>query len=421
MLKQFTLLFIVPNLAFRTPNGHQFVFIFTYFAATANQYVLTMTTIVKTATFAFLVLSQLAAMPQVTLTIPKLPANTPKGSEVFLAGSINGWQPNIEHYKFTPNEFGVLSLKIDSVPSEFEYKICRGNWTSVEVDSTGRDITNRIYVDSLGKNITVGIKGWRDRFPDKAKVSTASKNVNFLPTSIEIPQFGKRRTVRVYFPQNYASSQGFPVIYMFDGQNLFDNSTAFAGEWGVDEILDSLNYSKGFSAIVVGIYHGENDRINEQTPWSNLEKKGGDGAKMAQFIVKNLKPYIDKHYRTLPDRENTIIAGSSLGGLMSLYMALEYPEVFGKAMVFSPSLWWSEKSFEQISKFKKRKFQKLYLYAGEKESESMIPNIEKAKGLLKTAGYAENELILNTNPLGKHNEEWWGIEFYNAIKWMYGF
>lgn len=392
---------------------------FTYFVAIEFELALKMNALLNLFFTNALVLLYSLSAGQVTLVITSLPENTPRNSEIYLAGSINKWQPNDGAYKFNPDGQGQWTLKLDSVPKNFEYKLCRGSWSSVEVDSTGRDVANRSYSDSLGTTIFLIISGWRDRFPEKAKVSTASKNVSFLPTSIEIPQLGKKRTVRVYFPPNYASRQGFPVIYMFDGQNLFDNSTSFSGEWGVDETLDSINYSKGFSCIVVGIYHGEADRIKEQTPWPNAEKEGGEGAKMAQFIVKTLKPYIDKHYRTWPDRDNTIIAGSSLGGLMSLYMALEYPEVFGKAMVFSPSLWWSDKSFEQIGKFKKRRFQKLYLYAGEKESETMLPNAEKALEQLKTAGFAENELILEVNPNGQHNEKHWGLGFYNAIKWLF--
>ncbi len=140
----------------------------------------------------------------------------------------------------------------------------------------------------------------------------------------------------MYFPPNYSSGKRFPVIYMHDGQNLFDSASSFSGEWKVDEILDSLYKYHNFSCIVVGIYNGENQRSNELSPWHNDSLNvGGDGDKYAKFIVKTLKPFIDSHYRTLIDRENTVIMGSSMGGLMSLYLALQYPEVFGKAAIFS--------------------------------------------------------------------------------------
>ncbi len=207
---------------------------------------------------------------------------------------------------------------------------------------------------------------------------------------------------------------------MLDGQNVFDASTSFAGEWRVDETLDSLGRTRAFGAIVVAIYHGDNERLNEYTPWPNNNKEGGDGAKFASFIVKDLKPYIDKYYRTIPDSDNTMIMGSSLGGLMALYMAMEYPEVFGKVGVFSPSLWWSEKSFEQMSKFKKRRFQKIYMLAGEKESEDMVSDVKRAKRILKDAGYDEYELNVKISPDGRHSEWFWAREFPNAVKWLFG-
>lgn len=360
-----------------------------------------------------------SSIAQVTFTLI-LPENTPRGSSFYLAGSLNHWVPGDSKFEFKPDHQGVLALSIDSIPKAFEYKICRGSWNNVEVDSLGRDVPNRIYIDSLGNEVRIFVKAWRDRFSAKQITSTASSNVHFLPTSIEIPQLKRRRTVRVYFPPSYASSQGFPVIYMFDGQNLFDNATAFSGEWGVDETLDSLYRTRALACIVVAIYHGDAERLNELTPWPDLQKRGGDGVKFARFIVQDLKPYIDKHYRTLPDRDNTIIMGSSLGGLMSLYMALEYPDVFGKAGVLSPSLWWSEKLFEQMQKFKKRRFQKIYISAGEQEGERMVPDMKRAQQLLKDVGFGENELMFKIDPEGRHNEQFWSGEFVEAMKWFFG-
>ena len=149
-------------------------------------------------------------------------------------------------------------------------------------------------------------------------------------------------------------------------------------------------------------------------------KEGGDGEKFAKFIVKDLKPYIDSHYRTWPDRDNTMIMGSSLGGLMSLYMALEYPEVFGKAGILSPSLWWSEEAFKQIDKFKKKRFQQFYISVGEQEGNKTVRNVEKVNKLLKEKGYSENELIANIDPEGKHSETFWSSEFEKAVKWIFG-
>ena len=356
---------------------------------------------------------------QVTFVLKSIPDDTPRDSKFYLTGTINDWQPNLTQYQFTEDNLGSLSLTIKDVPDTLEYKICRGDWTSVEVDSAGKNLENRIYVDSIGTVVVLNVPNWRDRVNPKHLVSTASKNVFFTPTSIEIPQLDRRRTVRVYFPPNYSSRQGFPVVYFLDGQNVFDKSTAIADEWQVDEAMDSLFQKRGLGCIVIAIYHGEEQRLNEYTPWPNDAKEGGDGEKFAKFIVKDLKPYIDKYYRTISDRNNTIIVGSSLGGLMALYAALEYPKVFGKAAVFSPTLSWSSEIFDKVEKFKKRNFQQIYLYAGEQEKPPMVRDVKKVRRLLKDAGFSENELMLNLEPYGRNSEFYWGNEYPEAIRWFF--
>ncbi len=362
------------------------------------------------------------AFPQVTFIIESVPEDTPKGSSFFMAGTHNLWMPNDPDFQFKTDNLGRLSLTLYELPDTMEYKICRGTRNSVEVDSTGADILPRVYADSLGRTVVLFVSNWRDRMLPKQLVSTASSNVFFTPTSIDIPQLGRRRTIRVYFPPNYSSRQGFPVIYMLDGQNAFDRSTAFANEWRIDETLDSLYQTRKFSAIVVAIYHGDEERLNEYTPWPNLEKEGGDGVKMSKFIVKTLKPYIDKYYRTLPDADNTMIMGSGLGGLMALYTALENPRVFSKVGLFSPSLDWSDELFKRLEKHKKKDYQKVYLMCGEQEGNDMITNIEEVNRLLLEVGFSEEEeLLLNIDPKGRHSEWFWGGQFPHALKWLFGF
>lgn len=254
-------------------------------------------------------------------------------------------------------------------------------------------------------------------------VSTATKSVRFLPTIFEIPQLNRKRTIRLYLPPNYSTGGLFPVIYMHDGQNLFDNATSFAGEWKVDEILDSLYTYRGFSAIVVAIYNDEKERINEYSPWKNDSLGiGGDGEKYVKFIVNTLKPFIDRHYRTLSGRENTAIMGSSMGGLISLYAALEYPDVFGKAAIFSPSLWFSPKMNIYLQKYKRKKVQQLYFLAGEKEGVGMVEDLNRTLELLKNAGF-DDEYYVKTKiaPDGRHAEWFWSREFGEAIRYLYKF
>lgn len=357
------------------------------------------------------------------IVLDSLPSNTPKNDTIYLASSINGWDTHSSNFVFKPYNSAKFILNLPDGVDSFEYKICRGSWLNVEVNANGADIPNRYFVKTENDTAFINICAWRDLVPKKQMASTATKSVRFLPTIFEIPQLNRKRTIRLYLPPNYSTGGLFPVIYMHDGQNLFDNATSFAGEWKVDEILDSLYTYRGFSAIVVAIYNDEKERINEYSPWKNDSLGiGGDGEKYVKFIVNTLKPFIDRHYRTLSGRENTAIMGSSMGGLISLYAALEYPDVFGKAAIFSPSLWFSPKMNIYLQKYKRKKVQQLYFLAGEKEGVGMVEDLNRTLELLKNAGF-DDEYYVKTKiaPDGRHAEWFWSREFGEAIRYLYKF
>lgn len=357
------------------------------------------------------------------IVLDSLPSNTPKNDTIYLASSINGWDTHSSKFVFRPGNSGKYILNLPNGVDSFEYKICRGSWLNVEVNANGTDIPNRYFVKANNDSVFISIKAWRDLVPKKQMTSTATKSVRFLPTIFEIPQLNRKRTIRLYLPPNYSTGGLFPVIYMHDGQNLFDNATSFAGEWKVDEILDSLYTYRGFSAIVVAIYNDDKERINEYSPWKNDSLGiGGDGGKYVKFIVNTLKPFIDRHYRTLSSRENTAIMGSSMGGLISLYAALEYPDVFGKAAIFSPSLWFSPKMNIYLQKYKRKKVQHLYFLAGEKEGDSMVNDLNTTLELLKKAGF-DDEYYIKTKivPDGRHAEWFWSREFGDAVRYLFKF
>lgn len=248
------------------------------------------------------------------------------------------------------------------------------------------------------------------------KRNTGGKNVQIVDTAFYIPQLNRYRRISIYLPPTYTTSgKKYPVIYMQDGQNLFDAKTSFAGEWGVNEALDTLGKSVGES-IVVAIDHGGEKRINEYAPY-DMEKYGkGEGNDYADFIVKNLRPYINKHYRTKKCRRHTFIAGSSMGGLISFYALLKYPKVFGGAGVFSPSFWIAPQlKKEVISKGKKLKG-KIYLYAGKLESEETVPHLLEMFNNLHQHSKAKITTVIRAE--GKHNEASWQQEFPIFYKWL---
>ncbi len=166
-----------------------------------------------------------------------------------------------------------------------------------------------------------------------------------------MPSLERTRTLRIYLPPSYVTSdRRYPVIYMHDGQNLFDAASSFAGEWGVDETLDALARTHRFEAIVVGIDNGGDKRMNELNAWPHREFGAAEGAQYLAFVVDVVKPHIDQHYRTEPDRGSTAIIGSSMGGLASHYAIQARPDVFGMAGVLSPSYWVARPIFDKASR-----------------------------------------------------------------------
>jgi predicted alpha/beta superfamily hydrolase len=248
---------------------------------------------------------------------------------------------------------------------------------------------------------------------DNSKQSTASKQVSTF--TIDAPQLHTSKKIWMYLPKNYATStKKYPVIYMHDAQNLFDTKTAYAGEWNVDEKLDSLNAQ----VIVVGIEHGNEKRMDELTPFKNEKYGGGKADDYLNFLVNTLKPEIDKKYRTKSNAKNTVIMGSSLGGLTSFYAILKYPNVFGKAGVFSPSFWFSKEIYTLAENTKKLD-SKIYLLCGDNESEDMVKDLNKMDDIISKKRcdcmkLTKKRIIKG----GQHNEKLWRDGFVKAYLWL---
>lgn len=183
---------------------------------------------------------------------------------------------------------------------------------------------------------------------DHQKRHTLTGDVR-LHSSFHSRFLAQNRDVIVYLPPGYKRSKTkrYPVLYMHDGQNLFDGATSFipGKEWQVDETAQRLIKSQVIEPlIIVGIYNTGLDRVDEYTPTRDEGRKmGGKADLYAKMIIEELKPFIDSQYRTLSDSKHTGLAGSSLGGLVTLYIGLKYPSVFSKLAVLSPSAWWDNR------------------------------------------------------------------------------
>ena len=373
-----------------------------------------------------LITLSVASQQKIRIEIISLPANDPANSSIFIAGSFNSWNPQNKDFQFQKNEKGYffdLSLNAGS----YEYKITRGGWDKVECSKEGKDLGNRTLKVEANANIEISVEGWKDLFASSSqpRKSTANRNVRIIDTAFFIPQLNRTRRVWVYLPQTYNSStKKYPVLYMHDGQNVFDDATSFSGEWGVDEAIDTLGL-KYKECIVVGIDNGGDKRLNEYCPYdfslsgiaANNKTNVGEGRKYVEFLVKTLKPFIDKKYRTLKDSKNTFTAGSSMGGLISMYAVLEYPKVFGGAGVFSPAFWVGPKIFDDIKAKGKKVKAKIYFYAGDAEGETMVPMTIRAFNEMHRVSKSKMAEVIRAG--GKHNEPRWRIEFPLFYGWLF--
>ena len=242
----------------------------------------------------------------------------------------------------------------------------------------------------------------------------AQKNVSTF--EIAAPQLQATKKIWLYLPENYTTStKKYPVLYLHDAQNLFDANTSYAGEWRIDETLDSLKAE----IIVVGIVHGNEKRIDELTPFKNEAYGGGGAGAYLDFIVTTLKPHIDSTFRSKTGKYHTAIGGSSLGGLVSYYAALHYPKVFGKAMVFSPSFWFSPEVYELTEKTRSIKT-KFYFMCGDNESETMVNEMDKMVDLVNEKRCSCEHLTKKVVVAGgKHNEKLWASAFVKAYLWLF--
>lgn len=357
---------------------------------------------------------------KVTFIIKSLP-DSHQNSDIFITGNFNNWQPN-ECLIKSGNEITLDNIK----EGVLEYKFTRGDWHTLECTKTGVLGPPRQVDINKDTTIHITIAGWRDDFPS----STASPQVHLLDSSFYIPQLDTHRSIWIYLPEDYhRNEQRYPVLYMHDGQHLFDEATSQGRigplEWRVDETIDAHKYS----AIVVAVAHADDKTVRQNeyffSPNSNFPSP--KGSQYLDFIVNTLKPYIDKKYRTLSDKEHTAMAGSSVAGLLTLYAGLHYPRIFGSLGIFSPSIWLDEGQVQKtIMKMENNAdilTQKYYFYGGGNENRKkpggstvkMSKDVLFISDLLKNKSHPEIEVSIYAQ--GKHGAWYWSKAFPAFYDW----
>ncbi len=338
---------------------------------------------------------------------------------VYLTGSFNQWLPDKEEFKLSKIEEGKYLFKVpDTVklPETFEYKYTKGGWNQVELDEFGMPTPNRIAKTRMGV-LKDFVPHWR---MDGENLSeNLMPEIRLVSDAFEIPQLERKRAVYILLPHNYEKTdKRYPVIYLQDAQNLFNEDAEFKN-WGIDKQLAVLASRGSGDVIIVAIAHGGEQRYQEYSPYNNPKMGKGQGRKYAQFLAKTLKPYIDANFRTKPEREFTGIGGSSLGGLISIYAGLMFPETFSKLMIFSPALWVSPNIYFDAIDFISHLPNKIYIYAGGEEGSTMLPNVEKLRQTFQRQGIRKTEINVSFDPEGTHTEEQWGKEFPKAVEWLF--
>lgn len=339
---------------------------------------------------------------------------------VYISGNFNQWKTQDFKYRMEQVGSGLYHYKFASdfeYPDELLYKFTRGDWSEVEIDKYGNRTENRSCKQH---------NGVRKEHVDKWRRNWLPFKPDFLPTvhliseKFEIPQLNKKRKVWALLPHDYEeSSEHYPVMYLQDAQNLFNEQAQF-GNWEIDKKLAVMAEYKIGKIIVIAIEHADKERINEYNV-GNTVLGAGQGKKYIRFLTDTLKPFIDSQFRTKPEREFTGIGGSSMGGLVSIFSGIMYPEVFGKLMIFSPSLWVVPKIKLSFLDMEEPKNTRIYLYAGGDESETMIDHVKKFKNrLLKRETLKDTMKVhLSINEQGKHSEIYWSDEFPKAIEWLF--
>lgn len=357
-------------------------------------------------------------MPQRTLRIIN---DSNDDRPIYVAGTFNNWTTGEEAYRLQPSAIAgqyEITLDLADTPAKVEYKYNRGGWESVELGRYGESALNHTRFVEADWSVPDRVTNWassglhyREELLPKIVV---------LNEAFEIPELIRTRRVAALLPHDYyETDKHYPVLYLQDGQNLYEDFAAY-GSWGVDKQLASMAGRGMGDFIVVAIDHADDKRISEFTPTFKNRLGRGEGRQYIRFLAETLKPYIDGKFRTRPEAEHTGIGGSSLGGLISIYAGIIYPQVYDRLLIFSPSLWVTPSIPFRVMKLTHKFRGRIYLYGGEAESETMVPNMLRFKEELQrqTQG-ADVKFRVEVDPMGQHNEARWGKEFPKAVEWLF--
>lgn len=370
---------------------------------------------------------------QKVLVVVHVPTDIPATESVYLAGSLPGagdWKA--DGMKLSRQADGAWTGDIElDTGQTLKFKFTRGSWETVEKNADGSERANRsVTINASTRQIEVTIEKWATGGVQKTSTVVGTLKLHTLePTTLKLP-----RTIRVWLPSGSDTPPVDPavryrVLYLQDGQNCFDRATsAFGQEWEVDETLTKLIADKAIPPlIVVGVDNGQTDRIKEYTYPIDLRRGGGQAEIYAKFLLGEVKPFIDKTYRTHTDQAHTFIGGSSLGGLFSLEIARRHPHTFGGVLAMSPSLWWSNRQLIHDIEIDASGFAQTRVWidigtaetsTGDGATEQMKRFVDDARRLAAILDHQRVEHRLLIEDSAEHNEPAWARRFPRAIFYL---
>jgi len=329
------------------------------------------------------------------------------------AAALGAWRP--DGLALARGKDGVFRATV-ALPrgATVQYKVTRGTWQTVERDVHGTDIANRTVVVEGADSVEINVERWAE------PRSTRGGRIREHRVA--------GRAVYVYVPPDYGKNarQRYPVLYMHDGQNLFDAATAAFGiEWRVDDTANRLIRAGRIEPLIVVGIQNASDRGKEYA--APFGARAGHADAYAHFLLNAVKPLIDRRYRTRPDRENTAVGGASLGGNVSLYIAASHPDRFAMCAALSPSVWYQGDRFvRHVAKALRPAKQRVHVLVGTAEGKSVkacedyVRGARKLVAALQKRGFGAARMRYREVEGGRHNEADWSEQMEEVLLFLFG-
>jgi predicted alpha/beta superfamily hydrolase len=358
-----------------------------------------------------------------------VPESTPEDAKIWISGghpSMGRWDgyglPTARQADGT-----YSATKAFPTATLLEFKITRGGWETVEKSASGAEIPNRRHTVTKPETLKLVVGAWRDQAEEPPEHSLTGEIRYHRRIASEFLHHD--RDVIVYLPPDYeqAPERRYPVLYMHDGQNIFDAATSFLGiEWEVDETAQRLiEVGEIDPLIIVGVYNSP-DRVAEYTPVADPSHGGGGAHNYARFLIEELKPMTDSTYRTLPEAKDTGVAGSSLGGIVSLYLGLEHPDVFTRIGVVSPAAYWANEEIVERARSSEKLDLRIWLDVGTAEGSTpqdqrrFLESTRRLRDALVETGWVLGDDLSYFEDVGAiHNEAAWARRMPHILRFLF--